>query len=97
MDQYTTRFDEQGKFSTYLWNVLDEAWKSVKYEYGLRSEIKHSVAHLEIRNYAILVNKCRITEQSLVDMAIERQSQFKRKWEPERAGGGNNKFGRPPN
>ena len=58
MDQYTARFDELAKFSTYLRNALDEAWKSIKYESSLRLEIKHSIAHLEIRNYVVLVNKC---------------------------------------
>ena len=42
-----------------------------------------------------MVNKCRITKQSLTDMARERQNQIKRKWEPECTGGRNNKFRGP--
>ena len=62
MDQYTARFDELAKLSTYMRNALDEAWKSIKYKSSLRLEIYHSLTHLEIRNYAVLVNKCQIIE-----------------------------------
>ena len=70
----------------------NEIWKSIKYESSLKAEIKHSVAPLKIRNYAMLVNKCRITEQSLPDLAKECQNQFKRKWESEREEGHNSIF-----
>ena len=36
MDQCTMRFDELAKLTTCLRNAPDEAWKSIKYESGLR-------------------------------------------------------------
>ena len=91
-DQYTTKFDELAKFSTYLRGNLDEIWKSIKYESGLKVEIKHNVAPLEIHNSAMLVNNCRITKQSLANVAKECQNQFKRKRESEREEGHNSRF-----
>ena len=62
IDQFTAKIDELVKFSKYSRGNLDEIWKSIKYESGLKVEIKHDVAPLEICNYAMLVNKCKIIE-----------------------------------
>ena len=43
----------------------------MKFESNLNLEIKSIVSAMEIRNYALLVNKCRIAKQDLNDLAIE--------------------------
>ena len=50
----------------------------MKFEYGLNPEIKSAVSTMEIRNYALLVNKCKVTEQNLNDLAAEHQNKRKR-------------------
>ena len=70
--QYVSRFEELSMFSSYLKFNLDKAWKAIKFESRLCPEIRNVVGVMEIRNYALLVNKCWIAEQYLMDMVMER-------------------------
>ena len=51
----------------------------MKYEGGLRAEILASVAPLEIKNYAALMNKCPVAKNCTKRLASERSEAFKRK------------------
>ena len=48
---------------------------------GLRPEIREKISTLGIKDFATLVNKCRIAEKSFLEMEFERERQnfFKRK------------------
>ena len=46
---------------------------------GLRAKILASIAPLEIKNYATLVNKCQVAEDCTKRLALERFEAFKRK------------------
>ena len=61
--QYTAKFEELIKFSRVFQGNPDEVWKCVKYESGLTAELNFAVAHMEIRDFPTLVNKCRILEE----------------------------------
>ena len=73
--QYVAKFDELSKFSSYLKNNPDGRWKATKFEWGLRPEIREKVSTLEIKDFATLVNKCRIAEKSFLEMEFERERQ----------------------
>ena len=81
---YLSKFEELSKFSSYLRFNLDEYWKSMKFESSLKPVIKNTISTMEIRNYALLVNKCRIIKQNLNDLAVEHQNMFKRRREEDR-------------
>ena len=51
----------------------------MKYEGGLRAEILAFVALLEIKNFAALVDKCRVVEDCTKRLASERFEAYKRK------------------
>ena len=55
--------------------------KATKFEWGLRSEIREKISTLEIKDFATLMNKCRIAEKSFLEIEFkrERQSFLKRK------------------
>ena len=62
--QYVSKFEELAKFSSYLKFNLDESWKAMKFESGLNLEIKSTVSTIETRNYALLVNKCKLLSRT---------------------------------
>ena len=63
VSEYIAKFEELCKFSTiYQWN-LDEVWKCVKFEGGLREDILAIVGPMEIKDFATAVNKCRFMEE----------------------------------
>ena len=68
--EYTAKFEELCKFSTIYERNPDEQWKCMKYEGGLQTDILASVASLEIRNYAALVNKSRVVQECNIKLAI---------------------------
>ena len=76
--QYMSKFEEQAKFSSYPKFNLDETWKAMKFESGLNPKIKSTINTMEIINYALLVNKCRIAEQNLKNLVAECQNKRKR-------------------
>ncbi|XP_015940145.1 uncharacterized protein LOC107465688 [Arachis duranensis] len=63
--EYARKFDDLCRFSKiYLGNPVDfEEWKCLKFEGGLREDLMSSVVPLEIRNFAELVNKCKLVEE----------------------------------
>ena len=78
--EYTVKFKELCKFSTIYQRNSDEQWKCVKYEEGLREEILVSVGPMEICDYATLVNKCCLVEDSNRKLAVARLKLTRRSW-----------------
>ena len=62
--EYIAKFEQLCKFSTIYQRNLDEAWKCVKFEGGLKEDILAVVGHMEIRDIPTLLNKCRLVEES---------------------------------
>ena len=75
----TAKFEELCKFSTIYQQNPDEYWKCMKYEGGLWTDILASVAPLEIKNYAALVNKSRVVEECNRKLVIQRSEAHKRR------------------
>ncbi|XP_020978115.1 uncharacterized protein LOC110271507 [Arachis ipaensis] len=63
--EYARKFDDLCRFSKICQgNPADfEEWKCLKFEGGLREDLMSSVVPLEIRNFAELVNKCKLVEE----------------------------------
>ncbi|XP_045802292.1 uncharacterized protein LOC123895860 [Trifolium pratense] len=61
--EYARKFEELSRFCPHINAVGAEGSKCVKFEGGLRPEIKKAVGYQEIRNFAALVNKSRIYEE----------------------------------
>ena len=64
MSEYIAKFEELCKFSIIYQQNPDEVWKYVKFEGGLRENILAIVGPMEIRDFATLVNKCWLVEES---------------------------------
>ncbi|XP_057760622.1 uncharacterized protein LOC130980997 [Arachis stenosperma] len=78
--EYARKFDDLCRFSKICQgNPADfEEWKCLKFEGGLREDLMSSVVPLEIRNFAELVNKCKLVEDVL------RRTNFKTPGVPQR-------------
>ena len=63
--QFEAKYEELSKFSKYLKETHDEAWKAMNYERCLRPKLRDRVATLEIRDFAKLAYKVRIAEETL--------------------------------
>ncbi|XP_052110237.1 uncharacterized protein LOC110275716 [Arachis duranensis] len=63
--EYARKFDDLCRFSKICQgNPADfEEWKCLKFEGGHREDLMSSVVPLEIRNFAELVNKCKLVEE----------------------------------
>ena len=81
--EYTAKFEELCKFSTIYQGNPDEHWKCVKFECGLRKEILASVGPIEIRDYAALVNKCRLVVDWNRKLSMSRSEAYKKKLAPQ--------------
>lgn len=59
--EYAIRFEELVKFCPYYNSA--EAEGSIKFENGLHSKIKLGINYQEIRQFPMLVNKCKIFDE----------------------------------
>ena len=59
--EYASKFEELGKYSTFFYHP-DERMKCIKFEDGLRPELKKAVGILEISDFPTLIHKCRFRE-----------------------------------
>lgn len=58
--EYTSRFVELAKFYPHYSEATAEFSKCIKFENGLRPEIKQEIGYQQIRRFLKLVNRCRI-------------------------------------
>ncbi|KAF7832273.1 hypothetical protein G2W53_014606 [Senna tora] len=67
--------------SSYLRANPDEKWKCMPFVSALKPKLKNIVVPMEIKNFAILVNKCRLCNESMVELEKDTQqsNSFKRK------------------
>ncbi|XP_016168119.1 uncharacterized protein LOC107610599 [Arachis ipaensis] len=70
--EYTSKFEELCHFSRICQGAPEDfaKWKYIKYEGGLRSDILSFVAPIEIRVFSKLVNKSRIAEECVRNVAV---------------------------
>ncbi|XP_012567426.1 uncharacterized protein [Cicer arietinum] len=61
--KYAAKFKSLAKHFCYFLNQIDEEYMCERFESGLRYEIKELVGPLEIRQYQVLVEKCKKMEQ----------------------------------
>ncbi|MCH93645.1 cellular nucleic acid-binding protein, partial [Trifolium medium] len=61
--EYAARFEELSRFCPHFNTIEAEYDKCVKFESGLRLDIKQLIGFSEIRNFATLVNKSRICDE----------------------------------
>jgi hypothetical protein len=61
--EYAAKFEDLCRFSPHYNTVEAEIDKCVKFESGLRPDIKHLIGFSEIRDFATLVNKSRICDE----------------------------------
>ena len=72
--EYVAKFEDLFKFSSYLRHSPNENWKADKLESRLKPAIRNIFGALEIRNYVLLLNKCRVVEKNLSNLAIENKA-----------------------
>ncbi|KAF7801134.1 Transposon Ty3-I Gag-Pol polyprotein [Senna tora] len=73
-EEFIAKYEELSKFSSYLKLYADEARKAMHMSGALNSAMKNVVAPLAIKNYAELVDRCRI-----VALNIEGAEKYKQK------------------
>ncbi|MCI49281.1 hypothetical protein A2U01_0070525, partial [Trifolium medium] len=61
--EYAAKFESLSVFSPYYNTAETEYDKCVKFESGLRHEVKHLIGFSEIRDFSTLVNKSRICDE----------------------------------
>lgn len=84
MPKFIAMFKELCKFSIIYKHNLDEVWKCIKFEGGLRENVLVSVRPLVIKGYATLVNKSRLVEEYNKKLVIAKSMRhdFKKKLGP---------------
>ena len=85
VSEYAAMFEELCKFSTIYQYNPDEVWKYIKFEGGLWEDILALVRPMEIRDYATLVNKCRLVEEYNKKLMVVKSTRddFRRKLAPQ--------------
>ena len=63
MSEYIAKFEELCKFSTIYQQNPNEVWKCVMFKGGLKEDILVVMGPMDIRDFATLVNKCRLVEE----------------------------------
>jgi len=59
--EYASKFEELGKYSTFFY-YPEKRLKCIKFENGLRDELRKVVGILEIADFPMLIHKCRFLE-----------------------------------
>ena len=85
--QYIAKFEELSKFSKYLKETHDEAWKCIHFERGLKPEIRDRVATHEIREYPKLISVVRIAEENFMACKAENERKIGKRIFPEASRG----------
>lgn len=62
--EYAAKFEELARYYTPYQVMVDDRSKCVKFEDGLRPEIKQTISYQEIKVFPTLMNKCRIFEDA---------------------------------
>ncbi|KAI5425890.1 hypothetical protein KIW84_031641 [Lathyrus oleraceus] len=62
-NKFVDKYFPSTKYFLYFHDHVDENYKCERFEQGLRCEIKESVEPLEIRQFQVLVEKCKKVEQ----------------------------------
>ncbi|XP_057979122.1 uncharacterized protein LOC131165395 [Malania oleifera] len=65
VQQYAAKFQELSRFAPFM--IPDEAKKAWKFQRGLRSEIRKRTAILQLQDFATLVDKATVAEESLLE------------------------------
>ncbi|KAF7841748.1 uncharacterized protein G2W53_004046 [Senna tora] len=63
--EFIAKYEELSKFSSHLKHNADEAWKSMHVTAALSTAMRNVIAPLDIKNYAELVNRCRIVARNI--------------------------------
>ena len=63
--EYVAKFESLARFSCYLKDNPQDDWKAIKFEEGLKPELRSFIGILELRDYHTLVNRCRIAKQKM--------------------------------
>jgi len=63
--EYVAKFESLARFSCYLKDNPQDDWKAIKFEEGLKPELRSFIGILELRDYLTLVNRCRIAKQKM--------------------------------
>ena len=77
--EYIAKFKELCKFSTIYQQNSDEAWNYVKFEGGLKEDILATIGPMEIRDFAILVNKCKLMEEHNRKLRIVKSDAYRKR------------------
>ncbi|CAJ2632997.1 unnamed protein product [Trifolium pratense] len=86
--EYAVKFQSLCRFAPHYNTVVAEHDKCVKFESGLRPEIKHLIGFSEIRDFPTLVNKSRICDEdgraraNHYKMANEKKGKDGNRWKP---------------
>ncbi|CAJ2632208.1 unnamed protein product [Trifolium pratense] len=86
--EYSVKFQSLCRFAPHYNTVEAEHDKCVKFESGLRPEIKHLIGFSEIRDFPTLVNKSRICDEdgraraNHYKMTNEKRSKDGNRWKP---------------
>ena len=83
ISEYIAKFEELCKFSTIYQRNPDEVWKCVKFEGRLREDILAVVGPMEIREFATLINKCRLVEEYNKKLKTAQSDAFRKRLAPE--------------
>ena len=86
VSEYTVKFEEFSKFSTIYQHNLDENWKCIKFQGGLRQDILTSMGPTEIRDFAALMNKRRLVEEYNKKLADAKFNAYKKRLAIEKPG-----------
>jgi hypothetical protein len=66
--EYAAKFQELYHFHPHYQLPTSEISRCIRFEQGLRPDIKSAIGHDQVRNYAVLVEKCRIYENNEKEM-----------------------------
>ncbi|KAF7835480.1 Transposon Tf2-8 polyprotein [Senna tora] len=64
-EEFIAQYEELSNFSSYLKHNADEAWKDMHVTAALNIAMRNVIAPLDIKNYAELVNRCRIVARNI--------------------------------
>ncbi|KAF7842127.1 uncharacterized protein G2W53_004425 [Senna tora] len=95
-EEFIAKYEELSNFSSYLKHNADKAWRAMHVTAALNTAMRNVIAPHDIKNYAELVNRCRIVARNIeVAEKLKQGTNFSNKRPMNFSKGGSSKGKKP--
>ena len=78
VSEYVAKFEELARYSSEGKYAPDESWKIDQFRWGLRPDIRGSLAHTTFTDFATLAHQSYVAEEAISDITADRREKWQK-------------------